>query len=70
MIMDKELREKLKYLRLAGLMANWDQLLSTAEKANFSHSRLLKLIVEEEYKHKKENSRKLGFTGRGFRKNS
>jgi len=58
-IMDEDLREKLKYLRLSGLLAGWDRFLETAVKANFSHARLLKLIIEEEYKLKKENSRML-----------
>jgi DNA replication protein DnaC len=56
--MDDELIEKLKYLRLGGLLANWDHYLSTAQKGNYSHSRLLQYIVNEEYQIKKENSRK------------
>ena len=57
--MDEELVKMLKYIRLGGLLANWDHYLQIARKGNFSHVRLLKHIVEEEYKIKKENSRKL-----------
>lgn len=57
--MDEELIKMLKYLRLSGLLANWDHYLKMAEKGNLSHVRLLKSIIEEEYKLKKENSRKL-----------
>jgi DNA replication protein DnaC len=57
--MNEELIKKLKYLHFAGLLSNWDHLLGIAEKENLSSSRLLQLIIEEEYKLKKENSRKL-----------
>jgi len=57
--MDEELVKMLKYIRLGGLLANWDRYLQIARKGNFSQVRLLKYIVEEEYKIKKENSRKL-----------
>ena len=57
--MDDELISKLKYLRLWGLFANWDRYLEMAEKGKFSPVRLLKHIIEEEYKTKKENARKL-----------
>jgi DNA replication protein DnaC len=59
MTMNEELKKMLKELRLSGLIANWDDYLKTAEKGNFSHVRLLNLIIEQEYKLKKENSRKL-----------
>lgn len=60
--MDEELREKLKYIRLRGLLSNWDRYLEAARKGNFSHVRLLKYVVDEEYKIKKENARKLRLT--------
>ena len=60
--MDEELIKMLKYIRLPGLLANWDRYLKMAETNGFSHVRLLKYIVEEEYKIKKENSRKLRLT--------
>ena len=56
--MNEALTEKLKYLRLTGLLANWDHHLEQAQKSNFSCVRLLTYIVEEEYKVKKENARK------------
>lgn len=57
--MDKELVEILKYLRLTGLLANWDEYLTTARKKRFSPVRLLKYVLEEEYNLKTENARKL-----------
>jgi DNA replication protein DnaC len=56
--MDEEIVKMLKYIRLPGLLANWDHYLHMAQKANFSHARLLKYVIEEEYKIKKENSTK------------
>ena len=57
--MDEELKKMLKYIRLGDLLANWDPYLSTAQKGNYSHARLLKYVVEQEYNIKKENSRKM-----------
>jgi len=57
--MDEQIIEMLKYIRFRGLLANWDSYVEMARKENFSHVRLLKYIVEEEYKIKKENSRKM-----------
>jgi DNA replication protein DnaC len=59
MTMDEKLVEILKYLRLPGLLANWDEYLTTARKKRFSPVRLLKYVLEEEYKLKIENARKL-----------
>jgi DNA replication protein DnaC len=56
--MDDELIKKLKYIRLTGLLENWNRYLSVAQKGNYSHVRLLDYIIEQEYKLKKENSRK------------
>jgi DNA replication protein DnaC len=56
--MDEELIKMLKYVHLSGLLTNWDHYLKIAQKGNFSHARLLKYIIEEEYKIKMENSRK------------
>jgi DNA replication protein DnaC len=58
-MMDEELEKMLKYIRLTGLLAHWDEYLKIAQKQNFSHTRLLKYIIEQEYAIKKENSRKL-----------
>lgn len=57
--MDEEVMKKLKYIRLYGLQTHWDRYLEMARKGNFSHVRLLKYIIEEEYKIKRENSRKM-----------
>jgi len=57
--MDEKMAEMLKYVRLWGLLAHWDGYIEMARKGSFSHPRLLSHIVEEEYKLKKENSRKM-----------
>ena len=49
----------LKYIRLSGLLANWDRYLDMAQKGHYSHTRLLKYVVEQEYLTKKENARKM-----------
>ena len=60
--MDEQITEMLKYIRFRGLLANWDRYIEMARKENFSHVRLLNYIVEEEYKMKKQNSRKMRLT--------
>ena len=55
--MDEELKAMLKQLRLRGLLTNWDQYVECARKGNYSPVRLLRYVVEEEYKVKKENAR-------------
>src|SRR3989304_3744003 len=55
--MDEKIVAMLKYIRLWGLLANWDGYIEMARKGSFSHPRLLSYIIEEEYKLKKENSR-------------
>lgn len=57
--MDEKLTRMLRYLRLFGLLANWDRYLETAQKGNYSHVRLLEYVAEQEYKIKKENARKM-----------
>jgi len=57
--MNDKLIAMLKYLRLRGLLENWDRYLKLAQKGNFSHVRLLEYVITEEYKLKKENSRRL-----------
>jgi len=57
-MMDDELIKMLKYIGFRGLLANWEHYISIAQNGNFSHVRLLKYIIEEEYKIKRENSRK------------
>jgi DNA replication protein DnaC len=58
-MMDEELAKMLKYLRLTGLLTNWDHYLKIASKGNFSHVRLLKYIIEQEYNIKTENARQM-----------
>ncbi len=57
--MEEELTKMLKYIRSPGLLANWDHYLEIADKGNYSHARLLKHIIKEEYNIRLENSRKL-----------
>lgn len=57
--MDEQLEQMLKYIRLGGLLANWDSYLSIAQKKNYSHARLLKHVVEQAYRIKKENAGKM-----------
>ena len=51
--MNEQLIGMLKYIRLGGLLANWDRYLAMARERSFSHVRLVKYIFEEEYKLKK-----------------
>src|SRR5208283_2604662 len=57
--MDEELQKILKYLRLPGLLAHWDELLAEARRGRFSHERLLKHVLEAEYRLKGEHARLL-----------
>lgn len=57
--MNEELAGKLKYLRFGGLLAHWDDYLKMAAKKRFSHGRMLTHILEEEYRIKRDNARKL-----------
>ena len=57
--MTKELTEMLKYLRLGGLLAHWDEYLKLAAEQNFSHTRLLAYVLEQEWRLKRENARRL-----------
>jgi DNA replication protein DnaC len=57
--MDEELRKILEHLHLRGLLANWDELLAEARRGRFSHERLLKHVLEAEYRAKREQARLL-----------
>lgn len=57
--MNDELAAKLKYLRLGGLSAHWDEYLKQAAKKRLSHARLLEHIIDEEYRLRRENARRL-----------
>ena len=56
--MNEDLVKMMKFLRLTGLLANWDHLLAMASEKDFSHIRFLTYVIEQEYKLKMENSRK------------
>lgn len=56
---DDQLREMLKYLRLGHLLAHWEETLEKARQGRYSPERLLKYVVEEEYRAKRENARLL-----------
>jgi DNA replication protein DnaC len=53
------LEQKLNYLRLKGLSEHWDDYLKLAARKNFSHTRLLKHLVDEEYRIRRENASRL-----------
>jgi len=57
--MNEELQQILKTLRLWGLLAQWDELLAQAQRGRFSHERLLKQVVEAEYRLQSEKARLL-----------
>ncbi len=57
--MDDELQKILKHLRLGGLLADWDDLLAEAGRKRFSHERLLRHVLEAEYRVKCEHARLL-----------
>jgi DNA replication protein DnaC len=55
--MNVELTQKLKDLRLGGLLTHWDDYLTLAAEGRFSHARLLTHVLEEEWRIKRENAR-------------
>jgi len=57
--MNQELIDTLKYLRLSGLLAHWDDYLKLAAESRFSHARLLTHVLEEECRLKRQNARQL-----------
>ena len=57
--MDEETIKRLKYLRLSGLLAHWDEYLTLARKQGFSPVRLLQYVLEQECQIKSENARRL-----------
>lgn len=57
--MNEELQKTLKYLRLWGLLARWDELLAEAQRGRFSHERLLQHVLEAEFRTRSENARLL-----------
>ena len=57
--MDQELQNILKSLRLWGLLAQWEELLAEARQGRFSHERLLRHVLQAEYRTKTEKARLL-----------
>src|SRR5207249_675550 len=57
--MDDELMKTLRYLRLRGLLAHWDEYETLARRQHFSPVRLLRYVVEEESKTRQEHARQL-----------
>jgi len=57
--MDEELRKIVKSLRLPGLLADWEELLAEAQRKRFSPERLLKHVLEAEFRGKNERARLL-----------
>jgi DNA replication protein DnaC len=57
--MDEELDKRLRYLRLWGMLAHWDEYLALAEKEQLSAVRMLRHVVDEEYRIRRDNARKL-----------
>ncbi|MCP4007656.1 MAG: ATP-binding protein [bacterium] len=55
--MDDELNQILKQLRLSNLRANWDAYVNAASKGRHSPVRLLRHVLEEEYRAKQEGAR-------------
>ena len=55
--MDDEIAKALKYLRMRGLLAHWDEYLALAQKQRFSPVRLLQYVLEQECKTKAEHAR-------------
>jgi DNA replication protein DnaC len=60
--MDDELRNTLRYLRLSGLLAHWDEYLTLARRQRFSPVRLLQYVLGEEFKIRQDHARQLRLT--------
>ena len=57
--LDEELRRLLRYLRLGRLLSHWEETLETARQGRYSAERLLRYVLEEEYRAKQETARRL-----------
>jgi len=57
MTMDEALKKMLDYLHLQQLAKHWDSWLAQANKGNYSHVKLLKYVLEQEYNHKRDNAK-------------
>lgn len=61
-MMTDTLAAQLKFLRLPGLLARWDEHLKAAAQSNLSQARLLTRVVEEEYRLKCDQARQQRLT--------
>jgi DNA replication protein DnaC len=57
--MTEDLKKMLKHLRLWALLERWDEVIAEARKKRFSPERLLRYVLETEYRTKSENARVL-----------
>ncbi len=57
--MNEELISQLKFLRLPGLLEQWDSIISEADKKEPPYTRFLKDVIAKEYAIKKERARLL-----------
>jgi len=57
--MNEELRERLKFLRLPGLITQWEKVLETANRAQPSYCKFLREVIDQEYLVKRERARVL-----------
>jgi DNA replication protein DnaC len=57
--MDEQLTKKLAYLRLGGLVRNWDRYSTQAQSGNHSLVTLLRTIIDDEYALKQEHAKKM-----------
>lgn len=57
--MNEEFQAQLKFLRLPGLLAQWDEIIEEADRKKPSYTRLLKDVTAREYHLKRERSRLL-----------
>ncbi len=56
-MMNDTLAQQLKFLRLPGLLARWDEHLKAAAQSNLSQARFLTRVIEEEYRLKCDQAR-------------
>jgi len=57
--MDEELVSTLKYLRLTNLLGRWDHYVAMAQKGNASLLQVLRQVLEDEAKARRDNARAL-----------
>jgi DNA replication protein DnaC len=58
--MNDELREQLKFLRLPGLLADWEKILENTNRSQPSYSKFLREVIQNECSIKRERARLLG----------